>query len=92
MIPDFHKPTCSPALIPKSEAAFDRPIRSWQPLMREKIAYQWPAPFGANSNAYYATLIAGMGLPDVRIDGELWAPSSNRLLLDEDTLLAIRAS
>lgn len=57
-----------------------------------KIAYPWPAPFGANSNAYYATLIAGMGLPNVRIDGELWAPSSNRLLLDKATLLAIRAS
>lgn len=57
-----------------------------------QIAYPWPAPVGANSNAYYATLIAGMALPDVRIDGELWAPSSNRLLLDEDTLHAIRAS
>ena len=54
------------------------------------IAYPWPAMFGANSNAYYATLIAGMGLADVRLAGELWAPSVKRLLLDTATLESIR--
>ncbi|MBN8551419.1 MAG: hypothetical protein J0L52_00820 [Caulobacterales bacterium] len=55
------------------------------------IAYPWPAAFGANSNAYFATLIAGMGLADQRVPGQLWAPSSDRLLLDGPTLAAIRA-
>lgn len=31
------------------------------------IPYPWPAVLGANSNAYYRTLIAGMGLDDVRL-------------------------
>lgn len=56
-----------------------------------EIAYPWPAAFGANSNAYYATLIAGMGLTDPAISHELWAPSSRRLLLDNQTLAAIRS-
>lgn len=56
-----------------------------------QIAYPWPAAFGANSNAYFATLIAGMGLADVRLDGQLWAPSSKCLLLDNDVLEQIRA-
>ena len=56
-----------------------------------EIAYPWPAVFGANSNAYYATLFAGMGLADVALDGELWAPSSDRLLLDGETLAQIRS-
>lgn len=54
-----------------------------------EIAYPWPAAFGANSNAYYATLVAGMGLSDIRLDGQLWAPSDDRLLLDAATLAAI---
>jgi hypothetical protein len=53
------------------------------------IAYPWPAAFGANSNAYYATLIKGMGLPDVRLERGLWAPSIRRRLLDDATLDAI---
>ncbi|WP_282008658.1 hypothetical protein [Brevundimonas aveniformis] len=56
-----------------------------------EIAYPWPAAFGANSNAYYATLIAGMGLADVCVEGQLWAPSSHRLLLDGPTLARIQA-
>lgn len=56
-----------------------------------QIAYPWPAAFGANSNAYFATLIAGMGLTDVRVPGQLWAPSSTRLLLDRETLERIHA-
>ena len=56
-----------------------------------EIAYPWPATFGANSNAYYATLIAGMGLTDVCVEGQLWAPSSHRLLLDGPTLARIQA-
>jgi len=55
-----------------------------------EIAYPWPAAFGANSNAYYATLVSGMGLSDVRVEGQLWAPSSQRLLLDGETLSRIR--
>lgn len=45
------------------------------------IAYPWPALIGANSNAYYATLIAGMGLADVALADQLWAPSARRRLL-----------
>lgn len=56
-----------------------------------QIAYPWPAAFGANSNAYFATLIAGMGLADVRVPGQLWAPSSDRLLLEAATLERIRS-
>jgi len=56
-----------------------------------EIAYAWPAAFGANSNAYYATLVAGMGLSDIRLDSQLWAPSGDRLLLDAMTLASIRA-
>jgi hypothetical protein len=63
-----------------------------QAVNAREIAYPWPAAFGANSNAYFATLIAGMGLTDVRVPGQLWAPSSDRLLLDEATLNAIRSS
>lgn len=56
-----------------------------------RIAYPWPAVFGANSNAYFATLLAGMGLPDVRVEGQLWAPSGKRLILGEETLEQIRS-
>ena len=56
------------------------------------IAYPWPAAFGANSNAYFATLIAGMGLADVTVPGQLWAPSSRRRLLDDETLASIRSA
>lgn len=56
-----------------------------------EIAYPWPAAFGANSNAYFATLVAGMGLVDINLHGQLWAPSSGRLLLDAETLHAIRS-
>lgn len=63
-----------------------------QAVNAREIAYPWPAAFGANSNAYFATLIAGMGLADVSVPGQLWAPSSDRLLLDEAALNAIRSS
>lgn len=56
-----------------------------------QIAYPWPAAFGANSNAYFATLIAAMGLDDIRVEGQLWAPSGSRLLLDDETLGQIRS-
>ena len=62
-----------------------------QAVNARQIAYPWPAAFGANSNAYFATLVAGMGLADVRLHRQLWAPSSNRLLLDSPTLKAIGA-
>src|SRR5205085_2684419 len=45
------------------------------------IRYAWPATSGANSNAYYSTLVAAMGLRDVRVEGELWAPSMGRRLV-----------
>ncbi len=51
-----------------------------------RIRYPWPATSGANSNAYYATLVAGMGLSDTPLDGELWAPSVRRRLLPDDVL------
>lgn len=54
-----------------------------------RIRYPWPAAFGDNSNAYFATLIAGMGLSDVRLDRQLWAPSARRLLLGADELRRI---
>jgi len=57
----------------------------------QEIAYPWPAAFGANSNAYFATLIAGMGLADPQINGQLWAPSSRRRLLDDGVLDAVRS-
>lgn len=63
-----------------------------QAVNAREMAYPWPAAFGANSNAYFATLIAGMGLADRNVPGQLWAPSSNRLLLDEAALNAIRSS
>lgn len=53
------------------------------------IAYPWPAFVGANSNAYYATLIAGMGLADVCVPRQLWAPSAGRRLLPEPLLAEI---
>lgn len=55
------------------------------------IRYPWPAVLGANSNAYYRTLIAGMGLADVRLAGQLWAPCSPRLLLPNPLLARIAA-
>ncbi|HEY8615701.1 hypothetical protein [Phenylobacterium sp.] len=45
------------------------------------VRYPWPAFAGANSNSYYATLLAGMGLDDVRLAGELWGPGLRRRLL-----------
>lgn len=56
------------------------------------IAYPWPAAFGPNSNAYYATVVAGMGLTDIRLVGQLWAPSSERRLLSDAALAAIAGS
>jgi hypothetical protein len=56
------------------------------------IRYPWPATTGANSNAYYSTLLAGMGLEDVRAQGELWAPSSGRLLLPKTWLTELATS
>lgn len=43
------------------------------------VRYPWPAFVGANSNAYYRWLVAGMGLEDVRVEGELWAPGAGTL-------------
>lgn len=43
-----------------------------------EVGYPWPAFAGANSNAYYRWLLAGMGLEDVRVDGQLWAPGHGR--------------
>lgn len=45
------------------------------------LRYPWPAIRPGNSNSYYATLIAGMDLADVRLPGELWAPGAGRRLL-----------
>jgi len=45
------------------------------------LRYPWPAIRPGNSNSYYAALIAAMGLPDVRLAGELWAPGAGRPLL-----------
>lgn len=56
-----------------------------------QIAYPWPAVFGPNSNAYFATLLAGMDLLDVRVDGQLWAPSGKRLILGDEVLEQIRS-
>ena len=53
------------------------------------IPYAWPAFAGANSNAYYATLLAGMGLADVALEDGLWAPGIGRRLLSEAELAAI---
>jgi hypothetical protein len=58
----------------------------------KSIAYPWPAAFGPNSNAYYATVVAGMGLNDIRLKGQLWAPSSERRLLGDAELSAIAGS
>ena len=46
------------------------------------LPYAWPAFAGRNSNGYYSTLLAGMDLPDVLLDGQLWAPGAARLLLE----------
>lgn len=61
-----------------------------QAVNRLGLLYPWPALFGANSNAYYATLLAGMGLEDVRAPDQLWAPSAGRLLLSPSILADIR--
>lgn len=45
------------------------------------LRYPWPAVRRGNSNSYYATLLAAMGLQDVRLSGELWAPGLERPLL-----------
>lgn len=92
----FYDPAFPQAdLLAGDEAAVDRCLSRAEAVRAavnaREIAYPWPAAFGANSNAYYATLIAGMGLADVRVPGQLWAPSSRRLLLDAETLARIRA-
>lgn len=56
------------------------------------VRYPWPAIFGANSNAYFATLLAAMGLPDKAAPGALWAPSARRTLLPAAEIAAIRAA
>lgn len=56
---------------------------------RRAIRYPWPASFGANSNAYFAALVATMGLKDVRVPGQLWAPSAGRRLLAPEVLATI---
>jgi hypothetical protein len=91
----FHDPAFPQGDLIVGDEAVERCLRR-EAAVREAvnargIAYPWPAAFGANSNAYYATLIAGMGLADVRLDRQLWAPSSERLLLDRETLDAIAA-
>ncbi|WP_374469232.1 hypothetical protein [Phenylobacterium sp.] len=55
---------------------------------RRAIRYAWPAFAGANSNSYYATLLAGMGLEDRRAPGELWAPGLRTPLLEPQLLQA----
>ncbi|RAK57834.1 hypothetical protein DJ018_07945 [Phenylobacterium deserti] len=56
------------------------------------IRYPWPATLGSNSNAYFATLLAAMDLKDVRLPGQLWAPSAGRrLLADADLKSLVRA-
>ncbi|RZJ42602.1 MAG: hypothetical protein EON87_14240 [Brevundimonas sp.] len=72
-------------------ACLQREERVRAAVNARQIPYPWPALFGANSNAYYATLIAGMGLEDMPLDGELWAPSVKRLLLDVPTLRSFAA-
>ena len=92
----FYDPRFPQGDLVAGDDAVDRCLRRAE-VVRETvnardIAYPWPAVFGANSNAYYATLIAGMGLVDVTVDGQLWAPSSRRLLLDAETLKRIALS
>ncbi len=56
------------------------------------LPYPWPGLRTGNSNAYFATLLAALGLPDLRLRNELWAPGGGRLLLDPGALarLSIR--
>lgn len=54
-----------------------------------RLRYPWPAARAGNSNSYYATLLAGMGLADVRMAGELWAPGASRRLLPDAALAAL---
>ncbi|WP_091735776.1 hypothetical protein [Phenylobacterium immobile] len=76
----------SPSAI-ETRLAAARAVRS--AVNARQIRYPWPALLGANSNAYYATLIAGMGLPDVAVARQLWAPSSGRKLLPKQVLADI---
>ena len=77
--------------IPSVETCLRRAAAVREAVNARQIAYPWPAAFGANSNAYFATLIAGMGLTDPQIHGQLWAPSGRRLLLDVAALATIRS-
>lgn len=58
---------------------------------RRAIRYPWPASFGANSNAYFSTLVAAMRLRDVRVPRQLWAPSAGRRLLPAHLLARLAA-
>ncbi len=55
------------------------------------LRYPWPAMRAGNSNSYYATLLAGMGLADVRAPGELWAPGASSRLLPDGVLAVLAA-
>lgn len=57
----------------------------------QALRYPWPAIRAGNSNSYYATLLAGMGLEDVRLPGELWAPGAARRLLTDEVLARLDA-
>lgn len=92
----FYDPAFPQAdLTAEDNAGIDRRLRRAEAVREavnaRAIAYPWPAAFGDNSNAYFATLLDGMGLADVKVPGQLWAPSARRLLLDGDTLARIRA-
>ena len=50
------------------------------------LRYPWPALKRGNSNTYFHTLLAGMGLADIPLTGALWAPGGRRLLLPRDEL------
>lgn len=55
------------------------------------LPYPWPGVRAGNSNAYFATLLAALGLQNIRIRNELWAPGGRRLLLDKAALARLAA-
>lgn len=53
------------------------------------LRYPWPAIRRGNSNSYYATLLDAMGLRDVPLKGELWAPGIRGRLVPKQVLAAL---
>ncbi|MCR5874613.1 hypothetical protein LRS10_10805 [Phenylobacterium sp. J426] len=51
-----------------------------QGINARALRYPWPAVRSGNSNSYYAALLAAMGLADIRLPDELWAPGVRRPL------------